>query len=203
MEAKGDATGGVAEFFAGRNVFVTGATGFVGKVTVEKLLRSAPEVSGVFLLVRGKKGVEPLERIKSLFEEGVFDRLKEEQPDCLDKVRSSHAPLQPRSLPAILHPQSPARLPLFAICTIRWLQVHPIVGDMLKPDLGISAEDRAAVVDRCTVVIHIAATVNFNDPIKLAAKMNIVGVSSSSAAGVSQHCSIATACAARLPSHPP
>ena len=59
---------GVAAFFTGRHVFITGATGFVGKVTVEKLLRSCPDVAGVHVLVRGKKGVEPRDRVTSLLE---------------------------------------------------------------------------------------------------------------------------------------
>lgn len=52
----------IPEWFAGKQVLVTGATGFMGKVLVEKLLRDCPQVERVYLLVRRKKGVEPVQR---------------------------------------------------------------------------------------------------------------------------------------------
>lgn len=36
----------VTEFYAGKNVFITGGTGFLGIALIEKLLRAAPNVSG-------------------------------------------------------------------------------------------------------------------------------------------------------------
>lgn len=42
----------IAEFYRGRSVFVTGATGFLGKVLVEKLLRSCPHLERVYILLR-------------------------------------------------------------------------------------------------------------------------------------------------------
>ena len=46
----------IVEFYRGRSVFITGATGFLGKVLVEKLLRSCPDIKAVYLLIRPKKG---------------------------------------------------------------------------------------------------------------------------------------------------
>ena len=40
----------------GLSIFLTGGTGFVGKVIVEKLLRSCPSISRLYLLVRPRKG---------------------------------------------------------------------------------------------------------------------------------------------------
>lgn len=42
----------IADFYAGRSIFITGATGFMGKVLVEKLLRSCPGVKCLYLLMR-------------------------------------------------------------------------------------------------------------------------------------------------------
>ena len=42
----------IAEFYRGRCVLITGATGLTGKVLVEKLLRSCPEIERIFLLTR-------------------------------------------------------------------------------------------------------------------------------------------------------
>jgi alcohol-forming fatty acyl-CoA reductase len=48
----------VSEFYAEKNVLVSGATGFCGKVLVEKLLRSCESIGKIFILVRQKKNGE-------------------------------------------------------------------------------------------------------------------------------------------------
>lgn len=52
----------IAKWFAGKVVFVTGATGFMGKVLVEKLLRDCPDIDTMYLLIRSKKGVHSEQR---------------------------------------------------------------------------------------------------------------------------------------------
>nr|XP_054762145.1 uncharacterized protein LOC129268642 isoform X2 [Lytechinus pictus] len=42
----------VGDFYAGKTLMITGATGFIGKVMLEKLLRCCPDIRKVFLLVR-------------------------------------------------------------------------------------------------------------------------------------------------------
>ncbi|XP_068082391.1 putative fatty acyl-CoA reductase CG5065 [Anabrus simplex] len=77
----------VTEFFTGRHVFITGATGFLGSVLLEKLLRSCPKVNTVYVLVRGRKGKDAASRLMNLLQSPLFDRLKSEQgPDALRKV---------------------------------------------------------------------------------------------------------------------
>jgi hypothetical protein len=51
-----DATSDIPGFFKGRCVFITGGTGFMGKVLVEKLLRSCPDIATIYLLMRPKRG---------------------------------------------------------------------------------------------------------------------------------------------------
>ena len=48
----------IAEFYRDRSVFITGGTGFLGKVLVEKLLRSCPDIKTLYMLIRPKKGKE-------------------------------------------------------------------------------------------------------------------------------------------------
>lgn len=61
----------VPEFYADRGIFITGATGFLGKVLLEKLLRSCPDIKGLYLLIRPKKGKEIQERLEEIFDSKV------------------------------------------------------------------------------------------------------------------------------------
>jgi fatty acyl-CoA reductase len=61
----------IRNFFSGRCVLITGATGFVGKALVEKLLRSCPDVGTIFLLIRPKRGLDVQTRQKELLKNPV------------------------------------------------------------------------------------------------------------------------------------
>ena len=56
----------IPEYYEGKNVLITGATGFMGKVLLEKLMRSCPGVKAVYVLVRHKAGHAPLARIADM-----------------------------------------------------------------------------------------------------------------------------------------
>ncbi|XP_021837607.1 alcohol-forming fatty acyl-CoA reductase-like [Spinacia oleracea] len=44
----------ITEFLANKTIFVTGATGFIAKILVEKILRIQPNVNKLYLLVRAR-----------------------------------------------------------------------------------------------------------------------------------------------------
>lgn len=58
----------------------------MGKVLIEKLLRSAPDLHRIFLLIRSKKNKTPDERLQELKKIPVFDRLRAECPDSFGKL---------------------------------------------------------------------------------------------------------------------
>ncbi|XP_022053038.1 fatty acyl-CoA reductase 1 isoform X1 [Acanthochromis polyacanthus] len=76
----------IPEYFAGKNVLISGATGFMGKVLLEKLLRSCPDVGSVYVLVRSKAGQNPQERISDMISCKLFERLQDEQPSFKEKI---------------------------------------------------------------------------------------------------------------------
>nr|XP_034183201.1 fatty acyl-CoA reductase wat-like [Osmia lignaria] len=76
----------IIPFFDQANILVTGGTGFLGKLLVEKLLRCCPNISKLYLVVRPKKEKSSSERIKENFDDIIYDRLKKEQPNFLSKV---------------------------------------------------------------------------------------------------------------------
>ncbi|CAO1407990.1 unnamed protein product [Diamesa serratosioi] len=77
----------IAHFYVGKNIFITGATGFMGKVLVEKLLRDCSLLNCIYILVRSKKGVEPCQRHEEYVNHMVFDKIRNSQPEQLQKIR--------------------------------------------------------------------------------------------------------------------
>lgn len=52
-------------------------------------------------------------------------------------------------------------------------QIVAIAGDCSQPNLGMSPQDRATIVREVTIVFHVAATVRFDEKLKLAVPINV------------------------------
>ena len=76
----------IPSYYEGRSIFVTGATGFMGKILLEKLLSSCPGIQRIYVLARSKRGSGPHDRIKSMLEGPLYMRLRENTPNVLKKV---------------------------------------------------------------------------------------------------------------------
>lgn len=56
----------VQQFYKGKNIFITGGTGFLGICLIEKILRAIPDIGKIYLLMRPKKGIEITARLEDL-----------------------------------------------------------------------------------------------------------------------------------------
>lgn len=88
----------IREFYNGKTIFVTGGTGFMGKVLIEKLLYSCSELKQIFLLMRLRNDQNLDERMEDLVNSPVFDRLKQEKPQTLRKIVPVHGDVELRNL---------------------------------------------------------------------------------------------------------
>lgn len=69
----------IAETFEGQNILITGGTGFLGKVVIEKLLRCVQNMKQIYMLIRTKKEKDPKHRLEEIFNSPVrylFRRVK-------------------------------------------------------------------------------------------------------------------------------
>ena len=133
----------IKDFYAGKTIFLTGTTGFVGKVVLEKILRSLPMIKKLFIMVRGKKGMTVRERFeKEILSSEIFVSHFENDPNLFETLRN---------------------------------KVVPVAGDLIIDKLGLSDADRQMVTAETELVINVAASVNFDDPLLDALQINYFG----------------------------
>ncbi|CAG9804561.1 unnamed protein product [Chironomus riparius] len=77
----------IAPVFKDRHVFLTGGTGFMGKVFIEKMLRIT-KVGKLYLLMRPKKGKNPKDRLVDMFTNPLFEMVKKQKSmdELLSKI---------------------------------------------------------------------------------------------------------------------
>lgn len=130
----------VSEFYRGRSVLVTGASGFIGKQLVEKLLRSCPDIDKIYMLLRPTRFYTAPARLQYILSSPLFVTAKAEQSDLDSKL----------------------------------VVVQGDIADQC--DLGIDDAIKARLLDDVSVVFHLAATVSFNEPLRVAVSLNIAGL---------------------------
>ncbi|XP_056639603.1 facilitated trehalose transporter Tret1-like isoform X2 [Diorhabda sublineata] len=128
----------IQKLFRNANVFITGGTGFMGKILIEKLLRST-EVNTIYLLVREKKGKSIHTRIDELFEDVIFDEVKKKCPKFKHKIEA-------------------------------------ISGECQLSGLGLNITDMQTLISKVNIIFHVAATVRFDENIKIAYDINVNGI---------------------------
>ncbi|CAH1394511.1 unnamed protein product [Nezara viridula] len=76
----------IIPFYNGKTLFITGASGFMGKVLLEKLLYTCPKVEKIYVLLRAKRGKAMESRLEEIFKLPLFSRIRSECPAVFQKV---------------------------------------------------------------------------------------------------------------------
>ncbi|KAL6420856.1 hypothetical protein ACFW04_014381 [Cataglyphis niger] len=76
----------IQSFYKDKTIFITGASGFMGKVLVEKLLYSCSDLNKIYVLMRAKRGCSFDNRLEDIFKLPLFQRIQTEKPQVLKKV---------------------------------------------------------------------------------------------------------------------
>ena len=77
----------IVTYLRGKTLLITGATGFLAKAVVEKILRCAPEVGRIYLVVRARRRKDGTtltarERVEEeILQSAAFARLRETHGD--------------------------------------------------------------------------------------------------------------------------
>ncbi|XP_058800132.1 putative fatty acyl-CoA reductase CG5065 [Phymastichus coffea] len=78
----------IQSFYNKKSIFITGGTGFMGKVLIEKLLRSCNSLERIYILLRPKRGQSVDDRLNDIFKLPLFDHIKKVNPNAFNKLVS-------------------------------------------------------------------------------------------------------------------
>ncbi|XP_046681564.1 fatty acyl-CoA reductase wat-like [Homalodisca vitripennis] len=90
VSAKNSNRSKIQQFYESKVIFLTGGTGFLGKILIDKLLRTCPTFERIYLLMREKNGLTIKERLTKLLDDVVFARLKKENPEFAKRLSVVH-----------------------------------------------------------------------------------------------------------------
>lgn len=139
----------IVTYLGGKTLLITGATGFLAKAVVEKILRCAPEVGRVYLVVRPRRKkdgttLSAAERVEDeILQSAAFARLREMHGD--------------RFAPFMAE------------------KVHAVEGDLTLDHLGLEPELYRLLSEEVNVVMTCAASVTFDEEIDAALQLNALG----------------------------
>ena len=138
----------IVESLAGKRIAITGATGFLGTALTERLLRCVPGCVLVLVVRPGRRGAA--ERVqRDVLRNDAFDGLRRQAAE--DSGGESYEEMTAR-------------------------RVTAVAGDVGVDGLDLDDAGRAALAG-CDIVIHSAATVNFDSALDDAVEVNLLGPS--------------------------
>lgn len=145
-------------YWHGKNIFLTGVTGFVGKVFVEKLLREfGAECGTLFVLIRAKT-------------------IRSRKPGVPDELRDVDGRLRAEVYDSMLFDRLRSERRDFE--KLFFEKVRPISGELSREggaSIIDNADDLVLLKRTAHVVIHSAASVSFSEPLGEALVKNVGG----------------------------
>src|SRR5258708_6669272 len=134
------------EILRGRNLFILGSTGFVGKVLLSMLLDRFAEVGRVYVMVRRGSGTDSEARFwQSVVTSPAFDPL-----------RARHGGRD-------------------GLAEFLRAKVRVVDGDITEKNLGLSEDEAERVAQDIDVLVNSSGRVTFNPPLESALKTNVEG----------------------------
>lgn len=74
----------VKEFYSNKTILISGCTGFLAKMILEKIIRTCSDFKKIFVLIRSKQGVTLQDRLqKDIFNSYIFKVLFETRPELV------------------------------------------------------------------------------------------------------------------------
>ena len=136
-----------AGFFAGKTLLITGATGYLGKVLLERILWQLPQVRRIVLLMRphcaSDRQAAVSVRADAIFGSSIFNRLRVRHDEQFDAFLRE--------------------------------KVFAVAGDLSSPDLGLAPRRLEMLGSDVHFIINLAAEVNFREPLDSAVSSNTQG----------------------------
>ncbi|KAL0022255.1 hypothetical protein WJX77_010593 [Trebouxia sp. C0004] len=148
----------VRSAFAGRTVLLTGVTGFVGSLVLEQLLRTCPEITKIYVVVRQKHGISGQDRFhKMLHTNPLFHLLRGSLVLPCFAGSASHD--------ALLLEDASNNARTLELNDCNTPHIEAIDGNMTLPDYGMAQPDLLRLQQQTEIVIHAAASISFDDHI--------------------------------------
>lgn len=138
-----------ARYYAGKTLFITGATGFLGKALVEAILDRLPDVGRIYLLIRPRKDDDgnlcpPEHTLQTeILGSSAFDRLRSRDGDAFETLANE--------------------------------RLRAVAGDLSQERLGLNEADWRRLSNEVDVVINSGAMAVFDAPLDLALQINTLG----------------------------
>jgi nucleoside-diphosphate-sugar epimerase len=137
----------IGDFYDGKTLLLTGTTGFLGKVLLERILWMLPQVRRILLLIRPNSINDPagsarLRAQREIFCSSIFNRLRTHHGEGFDAfVRD---------------------------------KVEIVAGDLTSPDLGLPTRC-PQVFEEVDLIVNLAAIVGFDERLDYAIHSNTLG----------------------------